>query len=123
MLRAADLAELPKEARADFIARLSPEEAALLPYFWEFWAAGGGLEWAFPPSWSARVEYLHADLGTHAASFPGFAYGSVPSFPVPQQFLADVPMRANTVKIGVSYHFNGLLTGDPAKDFPAAPSL
>jgi phage terminase large subunit-like protein len=38
VLRAADLAELPKEARTDFIARLSPEEAALLPYFWEFWA-------------------------------------------------------------------------------------
>jgi len=38
VLRAADLALLPKEARADFIARLSPEEAVLLPYFWEFWA-------------------------------------------------------------------------------------
>lgn len=36
------------------------------------WAAGGGLEWAFLSNWSARVEYLHADLGTHAASFPGF---------------------------------------------------
>ena len=46
------------------------------------WAAGGGLEWAFLSNWSARVEYLHADLGTHAASFPGFVYGSVPSFPV-----------------------------------------
>jgi len=33
VLRAADLAELPKEARADFIARLSLEEAALLPYY------------------------------------------------------------------------------------------
>ena len=87
------------------------------------WAAGGGLEWAFLPNWSARVEYLHADLGTHAASFLGFAYGTVPAFPVPQQFLAEVPMRANVVKLGVSYHFNGLLTGDPAKDFPALPSL
>jgi len=38
VLRAADLAELPQEARADFIARLSPEEAALVPYLWEFWA-------------------------------------------------------------------------------------
>ncbi|HTO79263.1 MAG TPA: outer membrane beta-barrel protein [Methylocystis sp.] len=87
------------------------------------WTAGGGLEWAFLLNWSARVEYLHADLGTHAASFPGFGYGTVPSFPVPQQFLAEVPMRANVVKLGVSYHFNGLLTGDPAKDFPAPPSL
>ncbi len=38
MIRAADLAALPHEARADFIARLSPDEAALLPYLWEFWA-------------------------------------------------------------------------------------
>ena len=38
MLRAADLAKLPEAARAAFIARLSPQEAALLPYLWEFWA-------------------------------------------------------------------------------------
>lgn len=25
-------------------------------------------------------------------------------------------MRANTVKVGVSYHFNGLLTGNPVTD-------
>ena len=87
------------------------------------WAAGAGLEWALAQNWSIRAEYLHADLRTHAASFPGFAYGTVPSFPVPQQFLAYVPMRANTLKFGVSYHFNGLLTGDPTKDFPSAPSL
>ena len=87
------------------------------------WAAGAGLEWALAQNWSIRAEYLHADLGTHAASFPGFAYGTVPSFPVPQQFLAYVPMRANTMKFGVSYHFNGLLTGDPTKDFPSAPAL
>lgn len=81
------------------------------------WAYGGGVEWAFLNNWSAKVEYLHADLGTHAASFPGFVYGTVPSFPVPQQFLAEVPMRANVIKLGVSYHFTGLLTGNPATDF------
>jgi outer membrane immunogenic protein len=85
-------------------------------------AYGGGVEWAFLSNWSARVEFLHADLGTHTASFPGFAYGTVPQFPVPQQFLAEVPMRANVVKLGVSYHFNGLLTGNPTTDF-GLPSL
>ena len=84
---------------------------------------GGGVEWAFLPNWSLRAEYLHFDLGTHTASIPGFAYGSVPAFPVPQQFLATVPLRQDAVKIGVSYHFNGLLTGDPAKDSPLPPSL
>jgi len=86
-------------------------------------AYGGGVEWAFLSNWSAKVEYLHADLGTHTASFPGFVYGSVPSFPVPQQFLAEVPMRANVVKLGVSYHFSGLLTGNPVTDFPSIPGL
>ena len=87
------------------------------------WAYGGGLEWMFAPNWSAKVEYLHADLGTHTASFPGFVYGAVPQFPVPQQFLASVPMRANLVKLGVSFHFNGLLSGNPATDVPGLPSL
>jgi len=86
-------------------------------------AFGGGVEWAFLPDWSLRAEYLHFDLGTHTASFPGFVYGSVPAFPVPQQFLATAPLRQDAVKLGVSYHFNGLLTGDPAKDFPSLPSL
>jgi phage terminase large subunit-like protein len=38
VLRAADLATLPVEMRADLVARLSPKEAAMLPYLWEFWA-------------------------------------------------------------------------------------
>jgi outer membrane immunogenic protein len=28
------------------------------------WAAGGGFEWAFQPSWSVKGEYLHVDLGS-----------------------------------------------------------
>ena len=28
------------------------------------WTVGGGLEYAFAPSWSAKVEYLYYDLGT-----------------------------------------------------------
>jgi outer membrane immunogenic protein len=27
------------------------------------WTAGGGLEYGFTPHWSAKVEYLHVDLG------------------------------------------------------------
>jgi outer membrane immunogenic protein len=80
------------------------------------WAWGGGVEWAFANNWTVRAEYLNANLGTHTASFPGFAYGTVPQFPVPQQFLAEVPMRANVVKLGVSFHFNGLLSGNPVTD-------
>jgi outer membrane immunogenic protein len=28
------------------------------------WTLGGGVEWAFLPNWTARVEYLYMDLGT-----------------------------------------------------------
>ena len=27
------------------------------------WSAGAGIEWAFLPNWSAKVEYLYVDLG------------------------------------------------------------
>jgi outer membrane immunogenic protein len=32
------------------------------------WTAGGGLEYAFLHNWSAKVEYLYADLGTATCS-------------------------------------------------------
>ena len=28
------------------------------------WAAGAGVEWRLAPYWTARLEYLHLDLGT-----------------------------------------------------------
>ncbi|WP_159726110.1 outer membrane protein [Methylosinus sp. Ce-a6] len=52
------------------------------------WTAGGGVEWAFLPNWSAKVEYLYTDLERD-----GFAIG---------------PQRAkfHTVRAGINYHFN-----------------
>jgi phage terminase large subunit-like protein len=38
VITAADLAKLSSQQRADFVAALSPEEAAMLPFLWEFWA-------------------------------------------------------------------------------------
>ena len=34
------------------------------------WTAGGGLEYGFAPSWTARLEYLHMDFGTDTFNFP-----------------------------------------------------
>jgi outer membrane immunogenic protein len=34
------------------------------------WTAGAGLEWSFARNWSARIEYLHLDLGAESFSFP-----------------------------------------------------
>jgi outer membrane immunogenic protein len=30
------------------------------------WAAGGGIEWACTPNWSAKLEYLHLDFGSRS---------------------------------------------------------
>jgi outer membrane immunogenic protein len=53
------------------------------------WSAGGGVELAFTPSWSAKIEYLHYGLGS--ANF----FGALPSGNI------DI----DTVKAGINYHF------------------
>lgn len=74
------------------------------------WTAGGGVEWAFLPNWSAKVEYLYVDLGRS----PGFwlnqlnAAGATP-LSVRQDGLEN---RFHTVKVGLNYHVN--LFGAPA---------
>jgi len=32
------------------------------------WTVGAGVEWAFAPAWSAKLEYLYVDLGTMSCS-------------------------------------------------------
>src|ERR1019366_3818266 len=57
------------------------------------WTAGGGVEWAFLPNWSAKVEYLYTDLNSNGGN--GF------------EFFGDHRQtRFNTVRAGVNYHFN-----------------
>jgi outer membrane immunogenic protein len=59
------------------------------------WTAGGGVEYMFSPRWSAKVEYLYADLssGGMTGGF-GWSYG-----------YHDHP-QVNIVRAGVNYHFN-----------------
>jgi len=54
------------------------------------WSAGGGVEWAFFPNWTVRLEYLHYGLG------------SVTYFGVPNSGNIDI----DTVKVGISYLFH-----------------
>jgi len=58
------------------------------------WTAGGGLEYGFDRNWSAKVEYLHIDLGTH--TFMSSASGT--------STLA-VPVTNELVRAGVNYHW------------------
>jgi outer membrane immunogenic protein len=66
--------------------------------FNEGWTVGGGLEYAFSPAWSAKVEYMHFDFGSKTATLvtPGFRTGS-------SRFSND--LTADAITIGVNYHF------------------
>jgi outer membrane immunogenic protein len=63
------------------------------------WTAGGGLEYAFLPNWSAKVEYLYTNTGAN--------YGPIYAGP----FIVETQQRAhlNTIRAGLNYRFNWLL--------------
>ena len=58
------------------------------------WTAGVGLEYAFLGHWSAKIEYLYADLGK-------FDCGTACSPITPD----DVSYKANLVRLGLNYRF------------------
>jgi outer membrane immunogenic protein len=60
------------------------------------WAAGAGLEYAFDPRWSAKIEYLYADLGR--------SYGNLaPTGPIVTN--SSNALTLNLVRAGVNYRF------------------
>ena len=59
------------------------------------WTAGAGIEYAFLGNWSAKVEYLYADLGS-------FDCGSACSAVITSD---NVSFTANIVRGGVNYRF------------------
>ena len=58
------------------------------------YTVGGGLEYMFAPSWSAKVEYQYYDFGVRNFTFNGI--------PV----LGGVRNEEQTVKVGLNYRFN-----------------
>jgi len=58
------------------------------------WAAGVGIEYAFAPNWSAKVEYLHYDLGSFQCGLNcnGFAGD-------------NVSFNADAVRGGINFRF------------------
>lgn len=57
------------------------------------WTVGAGVEYAFAPNWSARVEYRYSDFGKLNTA----------NFVTP----VNISRRENAVRLGVSYHFGG----------------
>jgi outer membrane immunogenic protein len=72
------------------------------------YSAGGGVEWAFLPDWSARLEYLYVNLGRSAgqvARLESKEETEEPSLPA-FATLANGPQRFHTIRAGVNYRFN-----------------
>jgi len=60
------------------------------------WTAGAGIEVAFAPNWSAKLEYLYADFGNTRTTWSAFG--------VPVVF-DDARLTMNVVRGGVNYRF------------------
>lgn len=81
-------------------------------------AAGGGLEWAFLPDWSARFDYLYVNLGRGGGQTARLESGeeeaegeaSLPVFAT----LSGGPQRFHALRAGLNYRFNFL--GDAHQD-------
>ena len=56
------------------------------------WTIGGGLEWAFLSSWSAKIEYLYADLGEASCGIAACAG-------------TDVSFKTSIIRGGLNYRF------------------
>jgi outer membrane immunogenic protein len=54
-------------------------------------AVGGGVEWMFMPSWSAKLEYLYMDTGNTNVTLFGTTFTG--------------RAKDNVVRVGVNYHF------------------
>lgn len=58
------------------------------------WTAGAGIETRFAPRWSAKLEYLHFDLGKQFIYSPGVG--------------VNVLERGDLVRVGINYQFDFL---------------
>ena len=63
------------------------------------WTAGAGVEWMFTQNWSAKLEYLHYDLGT--ASFTWTA-ADLTSGDIYQTERTSVHTQGNIVRVGLN---------------------
>jgi outer membrane immunogenic protein len=60
------------------------------------WTIGAGVEYAFAPGWSAKLEYNYMDFGKQTATFAGPAIAA---------FNTDIDQHIHVVKVGVNYKF------------------
>jgi|SRR6266851_323588 len=68
------------------------------------WAAGAGAEWMFARNWSAKVEYLHIDLGSSSATAIDIVAPGEVRLSAATTYSWN--HRYDTLRVGVNYHFN-----------------
>jgi outer membrane immunogenic protein len=76
------------------------------------YVVGGGGEWMLSSNWSAKLEYLHYDLGSATYATGGLATIDLSSTSLQGSGTAAVATSSkvrfndNIVRVGVNYHFN-----------------
>ncbi len=74
------------------------------------WHAKAGVEWMAIPGWSVKLEYDHADWGSHTVAGSGLLYGA--TFPAiaaqESQYLGTKRFTEEKVSVGLAYHTNFL---------------
>ena len=58
------------------------------------WTVGAGVEYAFAPNWSTKLEYNYMDFGTRNVSFAPFR-------------TTEIDQQIHAVKLGINYKFGG----------------
>jgi outer membrane immunogenic protein len=69
------------------------------------WTIGAGGEWMFARGWSAKMEYLHVDLGNVSAVGSEVDHFPTAS-PPPDRVGYTWHNQEDIVRVGVNYHFN-----------------
>jgi opacity protein-like surface antigen len=64
------------------------------------WLAGAGVEWAFAPNWTARLEYDFLGLSNKSYTVPAG------SLVVPNDVITITNRDVQTLTVGVNYLFN-----------------
>jgi len=67
------------------------------------WTAGAGVEWAFTPEWSVKLEYDYYGFGTKSLSFTDTTILGAPPFP-PFIAPANINQNIQVVLLGVNFH-------------------
>ena len=90
-------AELKSSTLLDFVGGVGAGARSTTQFGW---AAGAGVEYKLTPNWSAKLEYLYADLGKHS-----YTTGPIVGFPTANT-VQRVSYNTQMVRLGLNYQFN-----------------